>query len=152
MPRIPKLRHHRRATFSRANRGKRLNAFIAERNTTLGATGAAKTFTIGGGTPNITITAHGYVAGAGPFTLTTTGALPTGLALNTRYWVASVVDANTVTLTTKRGGNAPVVTYTNATGSGVQTITKDGTKRAFWELLRRLKARTIAASTDVDNL
>jgi hypothetical protein len=133
-------------------RGKRLKAFLTERNTTLGATGAAKTFTIAGGTPNITVTAHGYTAGMGPFTLTTTGTLPTGLALLTQYWVASVVDANTITLATRRGTNVPTVAFTNATGSGVHTITKAGTRGAFAALLQRLRARVIAASTDVDNL
>lgn len=45
----------------------------------------------------LTVTAHAYVSGDGPVQLTTTGTLPTGLALLTGYWII-VIDANTIQL------------------------------------------------------
>lgn len=145
----PRLRHLRYGLFARMRRRGKVKAFLTERNTTLGATGAAKTIAIAT-TPNLTVTAHGYVAGAGPFRLTTAGTLPTGLALLTNYWVVSVIDANTITLSTRR--NLPAATYTNASGSGVHTITKSGSTRGLFDLLRTRKGVQIAASADVDNL
>lgn len=56
-------------------------------------------FTITIATPGVvTLTAHGFETGDGLY-LTTTGALPTGLAANTRYF-AIRVDANTIRLAT----------------------------------------------------
>lgn len=128
-----------------------MNAFLTERNTTLGATGAARTVASTGNGTSLTATAHGLAVGSGPYVLTTTGVLPTGLALSTLYWVFSVVDANTITLTTRRGA-APVTSFTHGTGSGTHTLTKAGTRRAFFELLRQAHPRRIRASADVDNL
>jgi hypothetical protein len=44
---------------------------------------------------------HGRVSGTGPAFLTTTGTLPTGLALSTDYWLIRV-DANTLKLATSK--------------------------------------------------
>lgn len=65
-----------------------------------------------------TLTAHGLVLDDLIY-LTTTGALPTGLAANTRYYVVSVPDANTFTVSATKGGAA-----INTTGSqsGVHTL------------------------------
>ena len=49
---------------------------------------------------------------------TTTGALPTGLAINTTYYVKTVLSANTFTVSTSAGGAAVT---TSGTQSGVQT-------------------------------
>jgi len=49
---------------------------------------------------------------------TTTGALPTGLAINTTYYVKTVLSANTFTVSTSAGGTAVT---TSGTQSGTQT-------------------------------
>ena len=82
---------------------------------------AIPTFTTAG-TNNLTITAHGVLAGTG-VEFSTTGTLPTGLVVNTRYYLG-VTDANTVTVHTnvadaEAGTNA--VTITAASGSGTHT-------------------------------
>lgn len=53
----------------------------------------------------VTWTAHGRKAND-PIRFTTTGALPTGLATATTYYVKTVLDANTFTLSTTAGGSA----------------------------------------------
>lgn len=69
----------------------------------------------------VTLSAHGLQTGDSIY-LTTTGALPTGLAQNTRYWVIKV-DANTFNLATSLA-NALAGTKINTTGSqsGVHTL------------------------------
>lgn len=70
----------------------------------------------------ITWTAHGLNSGQ-RIQLTTTGALPTGLAINTTYWV-TVIDPNTFNLSTSFI-NAGTATFINTSGSqsGVHTAT-----------------------------
>ena len=80
------------------------------------------TFTITIAAPGVvTKTAHGLVTGDQIY-FTTTGALPTGLAINTLYYVI-YVDANSFRLATSRA-NALVPTPITTTGSqsGVHTI------------------------------
>lgn len=48
---------------------------------------------------HVTITAHGLKTGDGKVRLTTTGALPTGLAVSTNYWII-VIDVNTIAFAT----------------------------------------------------
>jgi len=70
----------------------------------------------------MTWTAHGFVSGM-RIQLTTTGALPTGLAAATTYWV-TVIDANTFNLSTSLA-NAQAATFITTTGSqsGTHTAT-----------------------------
>lgn len=70
----------------------------------------------------MTWTAHGLVSGQ-RIQLATTGALPTGLAAATTYWI-TVIDANTFNLSTSLA-NAQAATFITTTGSqsGVQTAT-----------------------------
>lgn len=79
------------------------------------------TFTITVAAPAVvTLTAHGLATGDSIY-LTTTGALPTGLAVNTRYWVVKV-DANTFNLsTTLANALAGTKITTTGTQSGVHT-------------------------------
>jgi len=65
----------------------------------------------------VTRTAHGLSNGAAVF-FTTTGALPTGLAANTTYYVTSAT-ANTFSLSATRGGPA---INTSGTQSGTHTL------------------------------
>ncbi len=68
----------------------------------------------------VTWTSHGLISGQ-KIQLTTTGALPTGLSINTSYWV-TVVDANTFKLSTSLA-TARAATFITTTGSqsGVHT-------------------------------
>jgi len=72
----------------------------------------------------IAITAHGFTSGDGPYQLTTTGVLPTGLELLTDYFVRAV-DDNTITLhtshTSATKGLTPVDITSNS-GGGTHTI------------------------------
>lgn len=88
------------------------------------ATPATQTTTITNATPAIfTATAHGLSTGT-IITLTTTGALPSGLAIATDYWV-TVIDANTFKVSTSTE-NLLAGTFVNTTtaGSGIHTISK----------------------------
>ncbi|TGU44633.1 hypothetical protein EN788_22210 [Mesorhizobium sp. M2D.F.Ca.ET.145.01.1.1] len=67
----------------------------------------------------VTWTGHGLAANAA-VVLTTTGALPTGLTASTTYYVKTVIDANTFTLSATAGGS---VINTTGTQSGVHTLT-----------------------------
>src|SRR5262252_6598999 len=71
----------------------------------------------------IAIAAHGYTSGTG-VVLTTSGTLPTGLALNTLYFVFAV-NANTITLhntvADAEAGTNPV-NITAAAGGGTHTV------------------------------
>jgi len=67
----------------------------------------------------ITWTAHGLAANT-PVVLTTTGALPTGLTAGTTYYVKTVVDANSFSVSATPGGAAIT---TSGTQSGVHTGT-----------------------------
>lgn len=66
----------------------------------------------------VTHTAHGLSANA-PVTLATTGALPTGLAAGVTYFVKTVLDANTYTLSATAGGT---VIATTGSQSGTHTL------------------------------
>lgn len=65
----------------------------------------------------VTWAAHGLSAND-TIRFTTTGALPTGLAINTTYYVKTVLSANTFTVSTSAGGAAVT---TSGTQSGTQT-------------------------------
>lgn len=84
---------------------------------------STSTVTVTIATPAVmTWTAHGFASGQ-RIQLSTTGALPTGLAAATTYWV-TVVDANTFKLSSSLA-NAQSATFINTSGSqsGVQTGT-----------------------------
>jgi len=65
----------------------------------------------------VTWTGHGLSAGD-PIRFTTSGALPTGLAINTTYYVKQVLSANTFTVSSSVGGAAIT---TSGSQSGTQT-------------------------------
>jgi microcystin-dependent protein len=71
----------------------------------------------------VTQTAHGLATGDSIY-ITTTGALPTGLAINTRYWVIKN-DANSYWLATTQA-NALLGTKINTSGSQSGTHTATG--------------------------
>ncbi|MEE9367029.1 MAG: hypothetical protein V3W44_10105 [Dehalococcoidales bacterium] len=99
---------------------------------------------------NMTASSHGISDGEGPYLLTTTDTLPTGLELATFYWV-SFVDTNTLALRINSASGAIVEATTE--GSGVHTLTKEAsTNEGIFEILRRNDPTTIEAATDVDDL
>ncbi|MGN6538941.1 MAG: hypothetical protein ACTHKQ_24840 [Mesorhizobium sp.] len=77
----------------------------------------------------VTWTGHGLVAGT-PVKFSTTGALPTGLTAGTTYYVKTVLDADTFTLSATPDGT---VIATTGTQSGTHTVTTVPTpsKRLF---------------------
>jgi len=78
----------------------------------------ASTVTISIAAPGVvTWTGHGLSVND-TIRFTTTGALPTGLAINTTYYVKTVLSANTFTVSTSAGGAAVT---TSGTQSGTQT-------------------------------
>lgn len=92
----------------------------------VGATYISGTVTITIASPAVfTFTAHGFVTGT-TVLLTTTGALPTGLAINTTYFVIRI-DADTFNLSTTLA-NAVAGTKINTSGSqsGTHTVVGGG--------------------------
>ena len=85
-------------------------------------TASKGTFTVTIATPAVfTLTSHGMLTGTQVY-LTTTGALPTGLAANTNYFVVST-GANTFNLaTTFANAVAGTAIATSGTQSGVHTL------------------------------
>ncbi|TSD86028.1 hypothetical protein FFK22_024735 [Mycobacterium sp. KBS0706] len=82
------------------------------------------TFTADAATDQITAVAHGMATGEGPFYLTTTGALPTGLAANTKYW-AILVGANVLKLaTSKANALAGAAIDITTAGSGTNALSR----------------------------
>ena len=81
---------------------------------------SSETCTISQASPGIvTVNSHGLIAGD-PVLFTTTGALPTGLAINTIYYVTSTsLAANTFTVSATLGGAA---INTTGAGSGTHTV------------------------------
>ncbi len=88
------------------------------------------TATISNASPGVvTKVAHGLVANT-PVILSTTGTLPTGLSPATTYYVKTVLDADTFTLSATPGGT---VINTSGAGSGTHTVTTApvGSQRMF---------------------
>lgn len=88
---------------------------------------------------------HGRQTGDGPLQVTSTGAIPTGLAALTNYW-AIVLDPNTLQLaSTLYGANTSVsVAFTDA-GSGTITFTSQAKARRVGQEV----TRTVSGVRDV---
>ena len=84
-----------------------------------------------------TIIGHGRATGDGPFQVTSTGAIPTGLAPTTNYWF-SILDPNTVQVAaTLYGANTgAAVAFTDA-GSGTITCTSQSYARRVGQEVTR---------------
>jgi microcystin-dependent protein len=96
------------------------NSGFTDQSVSLSAPSQAMTVTIA--SPGVvTATAHGLAVND-RVKLTTTGALPTGLAAATYYYVAEVLTANTITLKLTDGGAA---INTSGTQSGTHTLWKE---------------------------
>lgn len=98
---------------------------------------SATTFTMTLASPGVvTQTDHGLQANA-QWTPTTTGALPTGLTAGTTYYVKTVSDVNTFTVSATQGGAA---INTSGSQSGVHTGTSSPTLPANYDQKRRIGA------------
>lgn len=98
------------------------------------STGTTATFT--NGSANIGWTSHGLAIND-PVMFTTSGGLPTNFAVGTRYYVVSVPDSNTITVSATVGGGA--ITAGSA-GSGTQT--------GYRASVCSVAARTLASDGD----
>lgn len=89
---------------------------------------ASATFTVADQpTGKLTAAAHGLSTGDGPFELTTSGSLPTGLVAATDYYVIKF-DANTFKLATNLANAlAGTAIVLSSNGTGTQTINSDTT-------------------------
>jgi hypothetical protein len=70
----------------------------------------------------VTYAGHGLAANA-PISFSTSGALPTGLTAGTTYYVKTVLDANTFTVSATAGGSA---INTSGSQSGTHTLGNTG--------------------------
>lgn len=81
----------------------------------------------------LTVTAHAYSNGDGPFRLTTTDTLPTGLLADTDYWIETV-DENTVKLHTSLAAvfdESTEVEFSDV-GAGAHTIAGNSPMELEW--------------------
>jgi hypothetical protein len=84
-----------------------------------GSTGSA---TITNATPAVvTLEGHGFSTGDIVY-FTTTGALPTGLSINTRYWVNTPTSSNFKLSTSLANAQAGTSIATSSAGSGTHTV------------------------------
>lgn len=98
------------------------------------------------GTSSVTMTAHGMVTGAGPFRVGNSGgALPTGLAVDTDYWII-VVDANTIKFASSKA-NAIALTSISltTTGTGTNTLLRNNNDVVMAQIKQGLNA-TVGAN------
>jgi hypothetical protein len=72
----------------------------------------------------VTYTSHGLAANA-PVSFSTSGSLPTGLTAGTTYYVKTVLDANTFTVSATSGGS---VINTSGTQSGTHKLVPTGSR------------------------
>jgi hypothetical protein len=78
------------------------------------------TVTISNASPGVvTLTSHGFAAND-PVVFSTTGSLPTGLTAGTKYYVKTVLTADTFTVAATAGGTA---INTSSAGSGTHSVT-----------------------------
>lgn len=147
MARTPRTRHLRHRLFRRIQHQRNLQEFLDSKSTELTGTAAQYTFTASA--QEFQITGHGFVVGEGPFSLSTDDTLPAGLSPDNFYWVYSVIDANTIQLTTGLGYGAVTVADP---GTGTHTMHKAESEAGVFEYLRQNPPEVVENATDADNL
>ena len=151
--RIRHLRHRKMKGLERGAARTRLPAtdgFIDGVVTALSGTAATDTFTANATTNRLTVTAHGFAEGDGPFEVSSDDTLPDGLSATTQYFV-SVVDANTLELYTNPSLTGSAVDIAD-TGTGTHSIARSESAAGMIELLRSgVRPETLAALTDIDD-
>lgn len=93
----------------------------------------------------ITDTGHGLIAGD-PVVFSTTGALPTGLTAGTTYYVKTVADANSYTVSATAGGSA-ITTSGSQSGAHTRTTVPTPSKRYFIGLVMGAQETAGGANT-----
>jgi microcystin-dependent protein len=112
-------------------------------------TRAVGTVTVTIAAPGVfTRSAHGLAVGSAIY-LTTTGALPTGLAANTTYYVVSVPTADTFTVSATRGG-AAITTSGSQSGTHSLVEAPYGVGGSTVFNLPDLRGRTVVGRSSVD--
>jgi hypothetical protein len=98
----------------------------------------------------VTITSHGLAVHTGPFVVTAGTTLPLDITATGLYWIHSVVDANTVRLTTKKGSSSQLGILTE--GEGTLTLIKAETEAAVLEYIKQNPIQVVRDATDADDL
>jgi hypothetical protein len=84
---------------------------------------------------------HGMASGDGPFRLTTSGVLPTGLAADTNYWVyAATADTFKLCASKANALIGTAVDITAAGGGGTHTLARDNNDTIVAQLVQALNA------------
>lgn len=148
-------RHLRYREFGRLRHSNNFLDFLSQQAVRLTGTGAGTGFVAVNLTNDLTITAHTYVTGDGPFVLSTSAAdLPLGLDTTTLYWVRSI-DANTIRLYPTQedaeAGTNEVVFTDDGTGTHNTLIAADSLS-IFEALQSGSTSAQIIALTNIDNL
>lgn len=115
-------------------------------------TASAAVFTTTNATETVNITGHGLVTGDGPVRLTNSGgALPTGYATGTDYWVVNT-GANTLQLATSRANAlAGTVVSISDDGTGTHTMTVKLAKRmVVWSMATQKTAGVMIMPDDAN--
>lgn len=102
--------------------------------------------------PTWTATSHGQADFAGPYMLSTSVTLPTGVSATELYWIKKV-DANIIKLALSLADViAGAFVITTSAGTGTHTLKRATGNEGTFEMLRRNKFEAIFAATDIDNL
>lgn len=116
------------------------SAAIADTTVTY-TTLADLTFTAANASELFTSVAHGMTDGDGPYRVSTSGALPTGLAVDTNYWI-DVQSVDTFKLATTKAlalAGTPDVTI-STDGTGTQTLRRNKNDVAIAHLVQSINA------------
>lgn len=88
----------------------------------------------------LTLAAHGFTTGDGPVRLSTSSALPTGLAIDTDYWLIAVTPGTFSLATSKANAIALTAIALSTDGTGNQTIRRAQNDVVCSNLLQQLNA------------
>lgn len=141
--------------FSMLRHAKKFYDFLTAQAARLSGSGAGVTVTPANATNSFNKVTHGYANGHGPVRMKNSGgALPTGVAANTDYWV-SAVDADNFKLhSSKADSLVPQneVAFTDD-GSGTQSTHEGATEEVIFDaMLAGKTADQIRSITSLDNL
>jgi hypothetical protein len=95
----------------------------------------------------IGLAAHGLVVG-NKIQFSTTGALPTGLTAGTTYFVKTVVDANSFTVSATNGGNA-ITTSGTQSGTHTGTTVPNASERKYIALVMSAEEQLDGADNEI---
>lgn len=148
-------RYLRHSTYDRVRHSENLLDFLIDQSIRLSGTGTGQGVTFDNTTNTVTLAAHGFTTGQGPFVLGNAGgALPAELDSATDYWV-NVTDANTFTLHLTE---ADALAGTNAVaftdnGTGTHSIYVGADPLDIFEAMKSGKtAEQIASLQTIDEL